>query len=161
MPPPSRQRDVIEPPPEVIREAAKGFFTGAARFGSISLLAHLILLLPHPLRFASSPPSNSTATTPSTTPNPHPQAQPHTHPKPPPSTPLLYRPLTRLSANLAPASRVYRGLTLQFKVFLQLSVMAMGGYVWAEKRVNEYMELVRKMKRVERAEAEAEAQGRR
>ncbi|ODH38215.1 hypothetical protein ACO22_02489 [Paracoccidioides brasiliensis] len=156
MPPPSRQRDVMEPPPEVIHEAVKGFITGAARFGSISLLAHLILLLPHPLRFASSsPPSNSAATTPSTTPNPHPQAQPHAHPKPPPSTPLLYRPLTRLSANLAPASRVYRGLTLQFKVFLQLSVMAMGGYVWAEKRVNEYLELMRKVKRVERAEAEA------
>ncbi|PGG99552.1 hypothetical protein AJ79_08489 [Helicocarpus griseus UAMH5409] len=144
MPPPSNQRGDIEPPPELMQEAVKGFFTGAARFGSISILAHLILLLPHPLRFSSSPPTSSPATT------SHPQ--PHHPPsaEKPKRTPLPYRPLTSLSASLAPTSRVYRGLTPQFKVFLQLSAMTLGGCIWAERRVNEFLEVTRRVKRAER-----------
>ncbi|OAX81222.1 hypothetical protein ACJ72_04438 [Emergomyces africanus] len=153
MPPPSNQRGNIEPPPEVMQEAMKGFFTGAARFGSISILAHLILLLPHPLRFASSPSPSNTSSTPATS-TPSSQGHPKPKPKPSPRTPLPYRPLTSLSANLAPISRIYRGLTPQFKVFLQLSSMTLGGCIWAEKRVNEYLEVMRKVKRAERVEAE-------
>ncbi|QSS59740.1 hypothetical protein I7I51_09176 [Histoplasma capsulatum] len=153
MPAPSNQRGDIDPPPEVMQEAVKGFFTGAARYGSISILAHLILLLPHPLRFASSNPPSNTSSSPSS-----PMSSSHGHPepkrRPTPHTPLLYRPLTSLSANLAPISRIYRGLTPQFKVFLQLSSMTLGGCIWAEKRVNEYLDVMRKLKRVERLEAE-------
>ncbi|OJD12186.1 hypothetical protein AJ78_07177 [Emergomyces pasteurianus Ep9510] len=148
MPPPSNQRGNIEPPPEVMQEAMKGFFTGAARFGSVSILAHLILLLPHPLRFASSSPPNTSSTTTNSTPSSHGHPEPKL--KPAPHTPLPYRPLTSLSANLAPISRVYRGLTPQFKVFLQLSSMTLGGCIWAEKRVNEYLEVTRKLNRAER-----------
>ncbi|KAK2761121.1 hypothetical protein FQN53_007751 [Emmonsiellopsis sp. PD_33] len=170
MPPPSNQRADIEPPPQLMQEATKGFFTGAVRFGSISILAHLILLLPHPLRFSSASTSSASSTTPTsptttttttTTPQPPPrststpssQPQPHT-PSPnthkPTRTPLPYRPLTWLSEAIAPASRVYRGLTPQFKVFLQLSAMTLGGCIWAEKRVGEYMDVVRRVKRAER-----------
>ncbi|PGG95985.1 hypothetical protein GX51_08051 [Blastomyces parvus] len=156
MPAPSNQRGDIDPPPEVMQEAVKGFFTGATRYGSISILAHLILLLPHPLRFASSSPSSSNAASPPTTSTSSSHGKPEPKPKPPTRTPLLYRPLTALSANLAPMSRIYRGLTPQFKVFLQLSAMTLGGCIWAEKRVNEYMDLMRKTKRAERIEAEAE-----
>ncbi|EQL33155.1 hypothetical protein RJZ56_006242 [Blastomyces dermatitidis] len=156
MPAPSNQRGNIDPPPEVMQEALKGFFTGATRYGSISLLAHLILLLPHPLRFASSPSPSNASSTPTTSSS---HSQPEPKPRPPPRTPLLYRPLTALSANLAPMSRVYRGLTPQFKVFIQLSAMTLGGCIWAEKRVNEYLDLMRKVKRAERVEAEAEVEG--
>ena len=38
---------------------------------------------------------------------------------------------------------VYRGLTVQFKVFIQLSVMTLGGCIFAEKRVSEYNDMVR------------------
>ncbi|KKZ62450.1 hypothetical protein EMCG_03152 [[Emmonsia] crescens] len=150
MPPPSSQRGDIEPPPEVMQEAIKGFFTGAARFGSISILVHLILLLPHPLRFASSPPSSSTPTTSTPSSHGHPEPNLKTRMR----TPLPYRPLTSLSASLAPMSRIYRGLTPQFKVFLQLSSITLGGCIWAEKRVNEYLEVMRKVKRAERMEVE-------
>ncbi|KAK2742996.1 hypothetical protein FQN55_007626 [Onygenales sp. PD_40] len=160
MPPPSNQRADIEPPPQLMQEATKGFFTGAVRFGSISILAHLILLLPHPLRFSSA--SSTTPTSPTTTtPQPPPRStstpssQPHTNTHTPNThkptrTPLPYRPLTWLSEAIAPASRVYRGLTPQFKVFLQLSAMTLGGCIWAEKRVGEYMDVVRRVKRAER-----------
>ncbi|KAK2809746.1 hypothetical protein FQN50_003591 [Emmonsiellopsis sp. PD_5] len=164
MPPPSNQRADIEPPPQLMQEATKGFFTGAVRFGSISILAHLILLLPHPLRFSSptphttpspttTPPPRSTST-PSSQPSPNTQSHP---PKPPRTrTPLPYRPLTRLSEAIAPTSRIYRGLTPQFKVFLQISAMTLGGCIWAEKRVGEYLDVVRRVKRAERVEAERE-----
>ncbi|RMD42816.1 hypothetical protein DV735_g2303, partial [Chaetothyriales sp. CBS 134920] len=42
---------------------------------------------------------------------------------------------------------IYRGLTLQFKVFLQLSAMMLGGYVFADKRVTEYNDAVRAKRR--------------
>jgi hypothetical protein len=63
---------------------------------------------------------------------------------------LFYRPLGVLSESLAPASRVYRGLTPQFKVFLQIAVMTLGGCVWAEKRVTEYLDVLRRARRAER-----------
>ncbi|KAI5292782.1 hypothetical protein KEM56_006205, partial [Ascosphaera pollenicola] len=55
-------------------------------------------------------------------------------------TPLLYRPLEGLSSFCAPASKVYRGLTPQFKVFIQIGFMSLGGYIWAEARVTELRE---------------------
>lgn len=42
---------------------------------------------------------------------------------------------------------VYRNLTVQFKVFLQLSAGTLGGYIWAEKRVSEYNEMLRRRNR--------------
>ena len=66
---------------------------------------------------------------------------------------LFYRPLEGFSEWISPTSRVYRGLTPQFKVFIQIAVMTLGGCIWAEKRYEEYVSLVRKMKRAERAQA--------
>lgn len=70
---------------------------------------------------------------------------------------FFYQPLESFSESLSPASRVYRGLTPQFKVFLQIAVMTLGGCVYAERRVDQYIKLVRKVKRAERREAEAAA----
>ncbi len=42
---------------------------------------------------------------------------------------------------------VYRGLTVQFKVFIQLSAMMLGGCIFAEKRVSEYNDVVRRRNR--------------
>lgn len=47
-------------------------------------------------------------------------------------------------SNLHP---VYRGLTPQFKVFMQLSAMTLGGCIFAEKRVSEYNDNVRRRNR--------------
>lgn len=89
MPPPSTVKDII--PPEAIGPiAAQGFATGALRFGSISLITHLIL---------------------------------------------------------NPLNPIYRGLTLQFKVFIQLSAMTLGGCIFAEKRVSEYNDHIRRRNR--------------
>ncbi|EGD90415.2 uncharacterized protein TERG_06643 [Trichophyton rubrum CBS 118892] len=148
MPPPSNQRADIEPPPQVTKEATMGFITGAVRidpidnddlptqFGALSILAHLILSLPHPMHFTSST-SNAA------------NGKPPPPPKPMP-TPLIYRPLVSFSNSIAPMSRVYRGLTPQFKTFIQISIMTLGGCIWAEKRVGEYLDVVRKIKRAER-----------
>ncbi|PGG97251.1 hypothetical protein AJ80_09720 [Polytolypa hystricis UAMH7299] len=146
MPPPSSQRGDIEPPPEFMHEATKGFLTGAVRFGSLSLLAHLILILPHPFHYTppSSPPSSTTAAAPTN----------HRGPTPRKPAPFLYRPLISFSHSLAPISRVYRGLTPQFKVFIQLSAVTLGGCIWAEKRVAEYLEVMRRVKRAERMRTE-------
>ncbi|EEQ32644.1 conserved hypothetical protein [Microsporum canis CBS 113480] len=135
MPPPSSQRADIEPPPQVSKEATMGFITGAVRFGALSILAHLILSLPHPMHFT--PSSGSKAA----------NSQPSPSPRKPP---LVYRPLISFSTSIAPMSRVYRGLTPQFKTFIQISVMTLGGCIWAEKRVGEYLDHVRKVKRAER-----------
>ncbi|EGE00548.1 hypothetical protein TESG_07820 [Trichophyton tonsurans CBS 112818] len=140
MPPPSNQRAAIEPPPQVTKEATMGFITGAVRFGALSILAHLILSLPHPMHFTPSTSSSSNAA------NSKPPPPP---PKPTP-TPLIYRPLVSFSNSIAPMSRVYRGLTPQFKTFIQISIMTLGGCIWAEKRVGEYLDVVRKVKRAER-----------
>ncbi|KAN0073527.1 hypothetical protein V8E54_008747 [Elaphomyces granulatus] len=144
MPPPSNQRASIEPPAQVTREAMKGFATGALRFGSISILAHMILIMPHPFTFSTV--TSATAW----------QEQSARKPWPSPfslssiRSRLFYRPLGALSESLAPASRVYRGLTPQFKVFLQIAVMTLGGCVWAEKRVTEYLDVLRRARRAER-----------
>lgn len=42
---------------------------------------------------------------------------------------------------------IYRGLTVQFKVFIQLSAMTLGGCIFAEKRVSEYNDMVRRRNR--------------
>lgn len=45
------------------------------------------------------------------------------------------------------AHPVYRGLTVQFKVFIQLSAMTLGGCIFAEKRVSEYNDMARRRNR--------------
>jgi len=89
MPPPSTVTN-ITPPDAITPVAARGFATGALRFGSISILSHFALNSLHP---------------------------------------------------------VYRGLTIQFKVFIQLSAMTLGGCIFAEKRVSEYNDMVRRRNR--------------
>ena len=42
---------------------------------------------------------------------------------------------------------VYRGLTIQFKVFIQLSAMTLGGCIFAERAVGGFNEEVRKRRR--------------
>lgn len=42
---------------------------------------------------------------------------------------------------------VYRNLTPQFKVFLQIASLTLGGYIWAERRVGEYNEVLRRKHR--------------
>lgn len=112
----------------------------------------MILILPHPFTFANntSPPS---------------QSQPQQQPQPRPArafspnslrTRYLYRPLEGFSNWIAPKARVYQGLTPQFKVFLQIAGMTLGGCVWAERRVAQYIDFMRKVKRVERVQAERE-----
>lgn len=112
----------------------------------------MILILPHPFTFANnaSPPSQSQS-----------QAQQQPRPaRPAPSSPnslrtrYLYRPLEGFSNWIAPKARVYQGLTPQFKVFLQIAGMTLGGCVWAERRVAQYIDFMRKVKRVERVQAE-------
>ncbi|KAJ5570282.1 uncharacterized protein N7459_009712 [Penicillium hispanicum] len=146
MPPPSNQRADIEPPEEITSIAATGFMTGVFRFGSVSILAHMILILPHPFVFSA----------------PSPPATPESQPRPRPSpfsrdylrSRLFHRPLEGFSEWISPTARVYRGLTPQFKVFLQIAAMTLGGCIWAERRVTEYIELVRRIKRAERFQAE-------
>jgi hypothetical protein len=89
MPPPSTVRD-IQPPAGLTSIAGRGFAVGAARFGCISLIAHILLSRIHP---------------------------------------------------------VYRGLTVQFKVFIQLSAMTLGGCIFAEKRVTDYNDMIRRRNR--------------
>lgn len=181
MPPPSNQRADIEPPAEVTTQAMMGFMTGVFRvcipkcnavdspqhrvlcrpllskaikltlmqFGSVSIFAHMILNLPHPFIFA--------APTPPTT-----QSQAQSRPRPSIfsreyiRSRLFYRPLEGFSEWISPGSRVYRGLTPQFKVFLQIAAMTLGGCIWAERRVTEYIELMRRIKRAERLQIERE-----
>ncbi|KEF61678.1 uncharacterized protein A1O9_03246 [Exophiala aquamarina CBS 119918] len=42
---------------------------------------------------------------------------------------------------------VYRNLTIQFKVFIQISSMTLGGCIFAEKRVSEFNDSVRRRNR--------------
>jgi hypothetical protein len=90
MPPPASAQKQIQPPQALTPIAARGFAVGAARFGCISLIAHILLSRIHP---------------------------------------------------------VYRRLTVQFKVFIQLSSMTLGGCIFAEKRVTEYNDFVRRRNR--------------
>ena len=131
------------------------------QYGSVSILAHMILILPHPFTFKSAarPPQHH-----------------HQHEHPPPEHPhqpqpsrragsiieylrarYLHQPLEGFSQWISPTARVYQGLTPQFKVFLQMSVMILGGVVWAERRVTEYIDFMRKVKRVQRVQAERES----
>ena len=48
---------------------------------------------------------------------------------------------------LQPFHPVYRGLTVQFKIFVQLSAMTLGGCIFAEKRVSEFNDAVRRRNR--------------
>ena len=90
MPPPSNVQKDIQPPQGLTALAGRGFAVGAARFGCISLIAHILLSRVHP---------------------------------------------------------VYRGLTVQFKVFIQISAMTLGGCIFAEKRVTEYNDYIRRRNR--------------
>ncbi|KAL1981297.1 hypothetical protein VTN96DRAFT_2790 [Rasamsonia emersonii] len=149
MPPPSNQRAEIEPPEQVTTEAVKGFATGALRFGAMSILAHMILIMPHPFTFdTTAPPAAAEAQQPPRRPSSFSPASIRNN--------FVYRPLASLSESLAPASRIYRGLTPQFKTFLQIAVMTLGGCVWAEKRVKEYLDALRKLKRAERTMSQRE-----
>lgn len=116
----------------------------------------MILILPHPFTFKTSarPPQHQ-----------------HQHPHQAPAAPsgrtgsiieylrarYIHQPLEGFSEWISPTARVYQGLTPQFKVFLQMSVMILGGVVWAERRVTEYIDFMRKVKRVQRVQAERES----
>lgn len=89
MPPPSNVKD-IAPPLVLTPIAAKGFAIGALRFGSISILSHILLQATHP---------------------------------------------------------VYRRVTIQFKVFIQIAAMTLGGCIFAEKEVSEYNNMIRRRNR--------------
>lgn len=144
MPPPSNQRAQVEPPEQVTTEAVKGFAIGALRFGSVSILAHMILIMPHPFTFNNaSPPASEAA-----------RAAPGRFSPAGIRSNLFYRPLASLSESIGPASRIYRGLTPQFKTFLQIAAMTLGGCIWAEKRVNEYLKALRRVRRAERRSME-------
>jgi hypothetical protein len=113
----------------------------------------MIMILPHPFTFtAPSPPATATESQPR--PRPSPFSREYLRSR------LFYRPLEGFSEWLSPASRVYRGVTPQFKVFLQIAAMTLGGCIWAERRVNEYIELTRRIKRAERLQAQREQGGR-
>lgn len=96
MPPPASTSDSpsrappIIPPSQVTAEATRGFISGALRFTSISILAHILLQRVHP---------------------------------------------------------VYRGLTVQFKMFIQLSALTLGGCIFAEQRVTDYNNMIRRQQR--------------
>ncbi|KAJ5902505.1 hypothetical protein N7495_003033 [Penicillium taxi] len=148
MPPPSQRSDT-EPPAEITYIAAQGFMTGAFRFGSVSLIAHMILMLPHPFIF-SKPTTSTSPTTTKSSPQPRPSIFSGDYIR----SRLFHRPLEGFSEWISPSSRVFRGLTPQFKVFIHMAIMTLGGCIWAEKRYMEYTALMRKMKRVERLETE-------
>ncbi|CAI7572637.1 unnamed protein product [Penicillium bialowiezense] len=150
---PTTRRGENEPPEEIPWVAAQGFMTGVFRFGSVSILAHMILSLPHPFVFSA----------------PTPPAHPSTQPRPRLSifsrdylrSRLFHRPIEGFSSWISPGSQIYRGLTPQFKVFIQVGLMTLGGCIWQEKRVTEYINLVRNLKRAERQQAEREQGNRR
>ncbi|BDD61813.1 hypothetical protein MPDQ_006244 [Monascus purpureus] len=144
MPPPSDQRGVeFQAADQVSTLTMQGFFTGALRFGSAGIIGHMILMLPHPFTFprTSAPVETGTGKRPSFFSREHLKST------------FFYRPLEGFSDWISPTSRVYRTLTPQFKVFIQIAIMTLGGCIWAEKRYNEYIKLIRRMKRIERAQA--------
>jgi len=117
------------------------------QFGSVSIFAHMIMNLPHPFIFSpAAPPSTQTQSRS----RPSPFSREYLRSR------LFYRPLEGFSEWISPGSRIYRGLTPQFKVFLQIAAMTLGGCIWAERRVTEYIELMRRIKRAERLQAERE-----
>ncbi|MCJ1476841.1 hypothetical protein MMC13_005510 [Lambiella insularis] len=62
-------------------------------------------------------------------------------------------PLALLSVTGLYISPVYRALTIQFKLFIQMSGMTLGGMIEADHRLREYEALVRVQKKRERDEA--------
>lgn len=44
-------------------------------------------------------------------------------------------------------SPVYRGLTIQFKIFLQLAAITLGGCICASRRVSDFNETIRRQQR--------------
>lgn len=130
----------------------------------------MILILPHPFTFTS-----HNARPPQPQPQPHQQAQEPSSPRAAAGgfrrggmgtgsnlvdylrARYVHQPLEGFSQWISPTARVYQGLTPQFKVFLQMSVMILGGVVWAERRVTEYIDFMRKVKRVQRVQAERES----
>ena len=48
---------------------------------------------------------------------------------------------------LNPLNPIYRGLTIQFKVFIQVGAMTLGGCIFAEKRVSAFNDHVRRRSR--------------
>ncbi|KAI9371675.1 hypothetical protein BJX61DRAFT_12807 [Aspergillus egyptiacus] len=151
MPPPSWHKADVEPPEEITSEAVRGFLAGAFRFGSVSIIAHMIMILPHPFKFSPS------ATGPPQHMQEHSQPRRSLFSKEYVRSRFFYRPLEGFSEWLSPTSRIYRGLTPQFKVFLQIAAMTLGGCVWAEHRVNDFINDIRKAKRAERLQAQREA----
>ncbi|EED12447.1 conserved hypothetical protein [Talaromyces stipitatus ATCC 10500] len=103
----------------------------------------MILIMPHPFTFNNAaPPTTASTTGPSPSPSRYsPSGIRNT---------LFYRPLSSLSESIGPLSRIYRGLTPQFKIFIQIAAMTLGGTIWAERRVNEYLSALRKLRRAER-----------
>lgn len=153
------------------KQADDELFFPAHQFGSVSILAHMILILPHPFKFSSTAPSAPSQTqspspsSPAQASSPSTQTQIQTQSQSRPRRPspfskeflrsrLFHRPLEGFSDWLSPASRIYRGLTPQYKVFLQIAAMTLGGCLWAERRVNDYIDLIRKTKRAERLQAQ-------
>lgn len=114
----------------------------------MSILAHTILILPHPFTFSQPGPPAPPGAQPR---RPSPFSGDHIRSR------FFYRPLEGISEWLSPTARIYRGLTPQFKVFLQIAVMTLGGCVWAERRVTEYIDVVRREKRAQRVRVQRES----
>ncbi|KAK4219696.1 hypothetical protein V8F33_010922 [Rhypophila sp. PSN 637] len=51
------------------------------------------------------------------------------------------------------ASPVYRGLTIQFKVYIQMSGMVLGSMIEADHRLREYEKTIRMQRRLQRDQA--------
>ncbi|CAK7263160.1 hypothetical protein SEPCBS57363_000426 [Sporothrix epigloea] len=54
-------------------------------------------------------------------------------------------------------SPIYRGLTIQFKVYLQMSGMVLGGMIEADNRLRQYEAAVRQQRRIARHQARMRA----
>ena len=73
----------------------------------------------------------------------------------PPSSPLIDIcqwgvPFLALGVIGYQMSPIYRGLTIQFKTFIQLSGMTLGGYLEADSRVRMFQQRIRLQQRAER-----------
>ncbi|KAI1617902.1 hypothetical protein EDD37DRAFT_245282 [Exophiala viscosa] len=60
---------------------------------------------------------------------------------------LRFGTISMLSHFLLNRHPVYRGLTVQFKVFIQISAMTLGGCIFAERSVTDYNNSVRRRNR--------------
>jgi hypothetical protein len=50
-------------------------------------------------------------------------------------------------------SPIYRGLTIQFKIFLVMSGMIMGGWIEGDRRLRRYEDMIRAQRQIARDEA--------